>query len=109
MKPRSACDFKRENVWAVAAVHAIGRVNFLDDPSQLPHCKPKIIYEFFGIGESTGQQIQGNPRSSQDGTHVAGMDLAQSTRGKSLGVDAAGQRFDGRYSANAHRIAAEGL
>jgi hypothetical protein len=45
-----------ENVWAAAAVHAVGRVNFLDDPSQTPHCKPKIIYEFFGIAESTGQR-----------------------------------------------------
>lgn len=45
----------KETVWAGAAVHAVGRVNFLDDPSQSPHCKPKVIYEFFGIGESTGQ------------------------------------------------------
>ena len=45
----------KENVWAAAAVHAGGRVNFLDDPSQVPHCKPKILYEFFGIAESTGQ------------------------------------------------------
>lgn len=45
----------KENVWAAAALHAVGRVNFLDDPSQTPHCKPKAIYEFFGIGESTGQ------------------------------------------------------
>ena len=45
----------KENVWAAAAVHAVGRVNFLDDPSKSPHCKPKAIYEFFGIGESTGQ------------------------------------------------------
>jgi len=45
----------KENVWAAAAVHAVGRVNFLDDPSQSPHCKPKVIYAFFGIGESTGQ------------------------------------------------------
>lgn len=45
----------KENVWAAAAVHAVGRINFLDDPSQTPHCKPKAIYEFFGIGESTGQ------------------------------------------------------
>jgi hypothetical protein len=45
----------KENVWAAAAVHAVGRVNFLDDSSQSPHCKPKAIYEFFGIGESTGQ------------------------------------------------------
>lgn len=45
----------KENVWAAAAVHAVGRVNFLDDPSQVPHCKPRILYEFFGIAESTGQ------------------------------------------------------
>ena len=45
----------KENVWAAAAVHAIGPVNYLDDPSQAPHCKPKVIYAFFGIAESTGQ------------------------------------------------------
>jgi hypothetical protein len=45
----------RDNVWAAAAVHAVGCSNFLDDPSQSPHCKPKVIYEFFGIAESTGQ------------------------------------------------------
>jgi hypothetical protein len=45
----------KENVWAAAAVHAIGRINFLDDSSQSPHCKPKVSYEFFGVAESTGQ------------------------------------------------------
>lgn len=45
----------KDNVWAAAAVHAVGRVNFLDDASQTPHCKPKVIYEYFGIAESTGQ------------------------------------------------------
>lgn len=45
----------KENVWAAAAVHAVGRINFLDDPSQTPHCKPKVIYEFLGVAESTGQ------------------------------------------------------
>jgi hypothetical protein len=45
----------KENVWAAAAVHAVGRVNFLDDPSQSPHCKSKTIYEFYGIADSTGQ------------------------------------------------------
>ena len=43
----------KENVWSAAAVHAIGRTNFLDDPSQVPHCKSKVIFEFFGAGEST--------------------------------------------------------
>jgi hypothetical protein len=45
----------KENIWAAAAVHAVGRVNFLDDPSQSPHCKSKAIYEFYGIADSTGQ------------------------------------------------------
>ncbi|MBL8529548.1 MAG: hypothetical protein JNL68_17860 [Burkholderiales bacterium] len=48
-----------------AAVHAAGRVSFLDDPSQVPHCKPKVIYEFFGIAESTAQNKSkegGGPR-----------------------------------------------
>jgi hypothetical protein len=45
----------KENVWAAGAVHAVGTTNFLDDPSQVPHCKPKTIYEFFGIAETTGQ------------------------------------------------------
>jgi len=45
----------KENVWAAAAVHSVGRVNFLDDPSQVPHCKPKFLFEFFGVAESTGQ------------------------------------------------------
>ncbi len=45
----------KENVWAAAVVHAVGRVNFLDDPSQSPHCKSKTIYEFYGIADSTGQ------------------------------------------------------
>lgn len=45
----------KENVWAAATVHAVGRVNFLDDPSQIPHCKPKNLFEFFGVAQSTGQ------------------------------------------------------
>lgn len=45
----------KEQAWAAATIHAIGRANFLDDPTQAPHCKSKVIYEFFGIAESTGQ------------------------------------------------------
>ena len=45
-----------EKVWAAGAVHAVGRINFLDDPSQTPHCRPRVIYDFFGIAESTGQK-----------------------------------------------------
>ncbi len=45
----------KESVWAAAAVHAVGLVNFLDDPAQDPHCRPKVIFEFFGVALSTGQ------------------------------------------------------
>jgi hypothetical protein len=45
----------KENVWAAGVVHAVGHVNFLDDPSQSPHCKSKTIYEYFGVAASTGQ------------------------------------------------------
>ena len=48
----------KENVWAAGAVHAVGITNFLDDPSQPPYCKPKTIYEFFDIAESTGTTSQ---------------------------------------------------
>jgi hypothetical protein len=42
-------------VWAAGVIHAVGRVNFLDDPSQTPHCRPLMIFEFFGVAENTGQ------------------------------------------------------
>ena len=45
----------KENVWAAGVAHAVGHVNFLDDPSQSPHCKSKTIYAHFGIAASTGQ------------------------------------------------------
>ena len=44
----------KENVWAAAAVHAVGRVNFLDDASQTPHCQWKVIWDFFGVAQTTG-------------------------------------------------------
>jgi hypothetical protein len=45
----------KESAWAAGAIHAVGRANFLDDPSQVPNCTLKTIYEFFGIAGSTGQ------------------------------------------------------
>jgi hypothetical protein len=45
----------KERIWAAAAVHAIERINFLDDLAQTLHCKPTAIFEFFGVVESTGQ------------------------------------------------------
>lgn len=53
-KPSPLLTGKAE-VWAAGVVHAVGWVNFLDDAQQKPHCKSKFIYEFFGIGASTGQ------------------------------------------------------
>ena len=41
--------------WAAGIVHALGRVNFLDDPSQTPHMKSKDIAEGFGVSVATMQ------------------------------------------------------
>jgi hypothetical protein len=44
----------KENVWAAASVLAAGHINFLNDATQTPHCSSKLIFEFFGVAESTG-------------------------------------------------------
>jgi hypothetical protein len=41
--------------WASGIVRIIGRVNFLDDPTQTPHMKLSMIDKAFGVGQSTGQ------------------------------------------------------
>ena len=41
--------------WAAGIVYALGRVNFLDDPSQTPHMKSKEIAKGFGISVATMQ------------------------------------------------------
>jgi len=41
--------------WAAGIVYALGRVNFLDDPSQTPHMKSKQIAESFGVSVGTMQ------------------------------------------------------
>jgi hypothetical protein len=43
----------REPSWCAGVVHAIGTTNFLFDSSQTPHCKPKTIYDHFGVSSST--------------------------------------------------------
>ncbi len=45
----------KANSWAAGIIHALGMVNFLFDPSQVPHVKATDIYTAFGIGSSTGQ------------------------------------------------------
>jgi hypothetical protein len=39
--------------WAAGIVYAIGRVNFLDDPSQTPHVKSTEIAAGFGVSMAT--------------------------------------------------------
>jgi hypothetical protein len=39
--------------WAAGAIHAIGTVNFVFDPSQKPHVKSPQISEYFGLAQNT--------------------------------------------------------
>lgn len=41
--------------WAAGVVYSVGRVNFLDDPSQSPHMKSKEIAQGFGVSVSNMQ------------------------------------------------------
>ncbi|MBN2130292.1 MAG: hypothetical protein JW741_12390 [Sedimentisphaerales bacterium] len=41
--------------WAAGIVYSLGRINFLDDPSQTPHMKSKQIAEGFGVSVATMQ------------------------------------------------------
>lgn len=41
--------------WAAGVVYALGRVNFLDDPSQEPHMKSAEIAKGFGVSVGTMQ------------------------------------------------------
>ena len=41
--------------WAAGIVYALGRVNFLGDPSQTPHMKSKDIAKGFGVSIATMQ------------------------------------------------------
>jgi hypothetical protein len=43
------------NTWACGVTHAIGSVNFLFDPSQIPTIKAGDLYRAFGVSQSTGQ------------------------------------------------------
>lgn len=45
----------KANSWACGIVRAIGWVNFLDDPSQVPHVKSRDIDAGFGVSTATGQ------------------------------------------------------
>jgi hypothetical protein len=41
--------------WAAGIVYSLGRINFLDDPSQTPHMKSKQIAEGFSVSVGTMQ------------------------------------------------------
>lgn len=43
-----------EPTWAAVALHAVGSVNFLFDPTQAPHCKAADLFEHFGVSTSNG-------------------------------------------------------
>lgn len=45
----------KANIWACGITHAIGAVNFLYDPSQKPCLNASVLYEAYGVKESTGQ------------------------------------------------------
>jgi len=57
--------------WACGIVHALGMVNFLYDPSQIPHIKASEIYKHFGVAESTGQ---GKSKAIRDLMDMSQMD-----------------------------------
>jgi len=40
-------------IWAAAIIHALGTINFLFDPSQVPHVTVRGIHEFFGTKDSS--------------------------------------------------------
>jgi hypothetical protein len=40
--------------WAAGIIHALGVLNFLFDRSQSPHLTPRLLYEAFGVSQSTG-------------------------------------------------------
>lgn len=43
----------KSSSWACGLVYAVGRVNFLTDPSQTPHMKAEEIAQGFGISPAT--------------------------------------------------------
>ena len=43
----------KDKTWAAGVVHAVGMVNFLFDPSQIPTCKAPEIYAYFDVGASS--------------------------------------------------------
>lgn len=40
--------------WAAGITHAVGMVNFLQDPAQTPHLPAQALYQGFGVSQSNG-------------------------------------------------------
>lgn len=43
----------RPEIWAAAVVYALGQINFLFDPDEMPHSTPDAIADFFGVSKVT--------------------------------------------------------
>lgn len=56
--------------WAAGIVYALGRINFLSDPSQTPHMKSKHIAEGLGVSVAT---MQAKARIISDGLGLTPM------------------------------------
>ncbi len=54
-KRPSPLDKGHDKTWACGISHAIGMVNFLFDSSFDPHLSATELYQWFGVGSSTGQ------------------------------------------------------
>lgn len=95
---------------AAAAVHAVGRVNFLDDPTQVPHCKPKShLHVFQDRREPRTEQVKGDPGGAEDGVLNTRMDLAEPPRQHTDGIYAPGEWPEDGHSHHTAWIAAARL
>lgn len=64
-------DKGRPQSWASGIVHALGMVNFLNDPSFSPYMEPSQIAEEFGVSQST---MQSKSREIRDELDIIPMD-----------------------------------
>jgi hypothetical protein len=59
-------------IWAAAIVYTIGRVNFLSDPSQVPHLRVDDLAAMMGVKQAT---MTGKGRIIQDLLKIGPMDV----------------------------------
>jgi hypothetical protein len=58
--------------WAAGITHAVGMVNFLQDPEQSPHLPAQGLYQGFGVSQSNGQA---KSKAVRDALDMNWMDL----------------------------------